>query len=190
MIQLFFENGEFSQDKLAQVAQYVGGMPQLEQMLSKNIKTSFIPIAINSTSFTTNYYAKEFSRLSSLAKTIEYIKISPTSLESDINPTDSDLNAYYAENKNLYVIPEKSDISYFVISKSDFKLKNKVSDAQIKSYYESNKDLFTKFDDKTKSTITKIIENRQALSQYNSYTQNIDSQKFNSVEKKLGQAKN
>ncbi|KEI35641.1 hypothetical protein FRA_31c04620 [Francisella sp. W12-1067] len=186
---MFFEKGKFSSDKLKQLANYLGGLGKLEQILSQNIKASIIPQTITDTSFTTEYELKSLSNVYSVNKTIEYIKISPQALKAQVKPSTQALNAYYKIHKNEYINPAKINISYFVISKDDFKSKASISDSQVKEYYENNKDLFEKFDDNTKATIKKIIQNREALQQYNSFIQDVDDIKFNQLEKKIGKPK-
>lgn len=187
---MFFDkSGKFSSEKLAQIASYVGGMPRLETILSQNITASLIPGTIEQTAFITEDGTNQLKNIYAVSKDIEYIKLTPKDLESDIKPTDAELQKFYNANKAEYVNPAKAKISYYLISKDDFKSKETISDEQIKQYYNENKDLFKNFDDKTKSTIKNIIKNRTALATYNSYTQNVDSIRFEQVSKKLGDSK-
>ncbi|AJC48814.1 SurA N-terminal domain-containing protein [Allofrancisella guangzhouensis] len=186
---MFFENGKFSSDKLKQLATYFGGLGKLEQMLLQNIKASIIPQTIMDTSFITDYEKKSLSEVYSVNKTIEYIKISSKDLKDQIKTNTQVLKDYYKTHKNEYISPAKLDISYIVISKDDFKPKTDISDSQIKEYYENNRDLFEEFNNNTKETIKKIIQNRDALQQYNSYIKNVDSIKFAELEKKVGKPK-
>ncbi|MED7789023.1 SurA N-terminal domain-containing protein [Francisella sp. 19X1-34] len=185
----FGKDGKFSSDKLKQVVGYLGGMDKLEQLVSQNILASTIPQTITQTSFITDYENKSLSSIYSVDKQIKYIKVQPSSLKSKVKPTKQELEKYYNQHKTEYVIPASKKISYFVISKDDFISKNKLSDDTLKNYFNTHQDLFTKFDDKTKQTITKIIQNRKALEQFNSYSQNVDSIKFGKLETSLGKAK-
>ncbi|API86578.1 peptidylprolyl isomerase [Francisella uliginis] len=185
----FGKDGKFSSDKLKQVIGYLGGMDRLEQLVSQNILATIIPQTISQTSFITDYENKSLSSIYSVDKQIKYIKIQPSSLKAQIKPTNEELAKYYNEHKAEYVTPASKKVSYFIISKNAFLSKEKISDQVLQNYFNTHKDLFTKFDDKTKKTIAKIIQNRKALEQFNSYSQNVDSIKFGKLETKLGKVK-
>ncbi|MED7819353.1 MULTISPECIES: SurA N-terminal domain-containing protein [unclassified Francisella] len=185
----FDDNGKFSSDKLKQVVGYVGGMDKLEQLITQNIQATIIPQTIAQTSFLTDYENKSLSSIYSVDKQIEYIKISPSSLKEKIKPTTQELEKYYNNHKAEYVSPASKKVSYFIISKDNFISKEKISEDVLINYFNTHQDLFTKFDDKTKQTITKIIQNREALEQFNSFANSVDSIKFGKLETKLGKAK-
>jgi peptidyl-prolyl cis-trans isomerase D len=179
----FNEKGEFSSDKLQQVAGYLGGMSRLEQIVSQNIQASLISKTITETSFISEYENKILANIYSVIKNIEYIKISPKDLEKGISVNKNELKSYYESHKSQYMAPAKLEISYLVVSKDDFKTSANVSEQQIRAYYNDNRDLFNKFDNKAKDSIKKIIQNRQALEKFNTLTQNIDAEKFLQLEK-------
>ncbi|AIT10212.1 hypothetical protein LO80_09670 [Candidatus Francisella endociliophora] len=185
----FGEDGKFSTEKLKQVAQYVGGMGRLEQMMSQNLQGTIIPKNITDTEFTTDYENKSLASIYAVNKEIEYTKISPSALETEVNPSQKDLQDYYNAHKVEYMTPAQKTISYYEISKDDFITNDSINDQQVKDYYNSHKDLFKKLDEKTKTTIKKIIQNRQALEQFNKFAQGVDSASFNKLENKLGKPK-
>jgi peptidyl-prolyl cis-trans isomerase D len=185
----FGDDGKFSSEKLTEVASYVGGMGQLEAMLSQSIVAGTIPNAIQSTAFVTKDESALLKSAYAVSKSVEYVKYTPKSLESEIKPANEQLQQYYTQHKSEYVSPAKASISYFVITKDDFKSNDKVIDEQVQEYYSENKDLFASFDDKAKTSIKSIIQNRKALTAYNSYTQDIDGMKFTDLVKKMGKAK-
>ena len=96
----FNEKGEFSSDKLQQVAGYLGGMPRLEQIVSQNIQASLISKIIMKTSFVTEYENKILASMYLIIKNIEYIKISPNGLRNKINLNERELKNYYGSHKN------------------------------------------------------------------------------------------
>jgi len=185
----FGDDGKFSSDKLTEVAKYVGGMGKLEAILSQNIIAGTILKAIQSTAFITKDEDALLESAYAVSKSIEYVKYAPQALESEVKPTDEQLQQYYAQHKSDYVNPANASISYFVITKDDFKSDDKITDEQVQEYYNENKDLFKSFDDKAKTSIKSIIQNRKALTVYNSYTQDIDGLKFAELTKKMGGAK-
>lgn len=187
---MFFDkDGEFSNDKLSQVADYVGGISKLEAILSQNIVASAIPDAIQNTTLLTKNEKTLLDNVYAVSKTVEYVKFAPKSFAEKVKPTDEQLQEYYKQHQKEYVTPAKVSVSYFIITKDDFKSNDKISDQTVERYYKENKDLFKSFDGKTKTTIKSIIKNRKALSNYNLYTQDIDSLKFADLTKKIGKAK-
>ena len=185
----FGEDGKFSSEKLTEVANYVGGMGKLEAMLSQNIIAGTIPNAIQSTAFVTKDENALLESAYAVSKSVGYVKYDPKALELEVKPTDEQLQQYYTQHKSEYVTPANASISYFVITKDDFKSNDKVTDEQVQEYYNENKDLFKSFDDKAKTSIKSIIQNRKALTVYISYTQDIDGMKFADLAKKMGKAK-
>ncbi len=185
----FGDDSKFSSDKLSQVASYVGGMPRLEAMLSQNIIAGAIPNAIQITAFMTKDENALIDSAYAVSKSVEYVKYSPKALESVIKHTNKQLQKYFIKHQAEYVNPAKASISYFVITKDDFKSDDKITDEQVQDYYNKNKDLFKSFDDKAKASIRSIIQNRKALTDYNSYTQDIDGLIFDDLTKKMGKAK-
>ncbi|MBK2266784.1 SurA N-terminal domain-containing protein [Francisella philomiragia] len=187
---MFFDkDGKFSADKLKQVVEYIGGMNRLEQILSQNIQATMIPKTIADTVITTDYEKKQLASIYLVNKKIEYLKLSPVDFQSQVKPSQQDLESYYNAHKNDYINPAQKNISYFIISKEDFVSKNNINNDELQEYYETHRELFKDFDNNTKASIQKIIQNRRALEQFNNYSQNIDSVKFAELEKTLGKAK-
>ena len=93
----FGKDGKFSSDKLSQVASYVGGMPRLEAILSQNIIAGTIPNAIQSTAFITKPENVLLDSAYVVSKSVEYIKYAPKALESEVKPTDEQLQQYYTQ---------------------------------------------------------------------------------------------
>lgn len=185
----FGEDGKFSSAKLKQVAEYVGGMDRLEQIMAQNLQSTIIPKNITDTEFTTDYENKSLASIYAVNKEIRYTKISPSDLQYQVKPTQQDLQKYYNSHKAEYMTIAQKSINYYEIAKSDFVSKDGVSDTEIQDYYNTHKDLFTSLDDKTKTTIKKIIQNRQALEQFNQFAQSVDSVSFNKLETKFGKSK-
>ncbi|APC91451.1 MULTISPECIES: peptidylprolyl isomerase [Francisella] len=187
---MFFDkDGKFSADKLKQVVAYLGGMDRLEQILAQNIQATIIPKTILATSFTTDYENKSLASIYSVSKYVDYLKISPADFKSQIKPSQQDLQSYYDTHKNEYIKPAQKSISYFIITKDNFITKNNINNDELEAYYQTHKELFKDFDDNTKATIQKIIQNRRALGQFNEYTQDVDSIKYAKLEKQLGKVK-
>ena len=60
----------------------------------------------------------------------------------DISIKNQKINDYFNQNINLYMDPEKRDVSYILIDKNDYIDQLKPSNSQIENYYHNNKNLF------------------------------------------------
>lgn len=182
------DNGQFSNEKLQTIAKYFGGISNLEQMIIQNIQATIIPKNINETSFVTDYEKGELTKIYSQVKTVKYIKIDPKDLAKDIKVSYSELQNYFEENKASYITPKRADIDYYLISKDNF-IKTEPSEKEIKAYYDSNPTLFSSYDENTKNSIKKILQNREALNKYNSIIESVDAKKFNDLDSQFGAPK-
>ncbi|MFC4891800.1 SurA N-terminal domain-containing protein [Pseudofrancisella aestuarii] len=182
------DNGQFSNEKLQTIAKYFGGISNLEQMIIQNIQATIIPKNINETSFITDYETNELAKIYSQVKTIKYIKIDSKDLAKDIKVSYSELQNYFEDNKANYIIPQKADVDYYLISKDNF-IQAEPSEKEIKTYYNSNPTLFSSYNNDTKNSIKKILQNREALNKYNSIIEGIDAKKFNDLSSQLGRPK-
>jgi peptidyl-prolyl cis-trans isomerase D len=73
---------------------------------------------------------------------MEYVVFKPTELEATINPTDAELEAYFAKNIGRYQVPEKRSASYALLDLDKLKQQTKVSDDELKAFYQQNIDQF------------------------------------------------
>ncbi len=73
---------------------------------------------------------------------MEYVVFKPADLAATINPTDAELEAYFAKNIGRYQVPEKRSASYALLDLDKLKQQTKVSDDELKAYYQQNIDQF------------------------------------------------
>src|SRR5246127_2575087 len=69
---------------------------------------------------------------------LDYVLIKPEDLESKINPSDSDIKAYYQQNKAKFQIPEKRVIRYALLDLNQLRQNTVVSDDELKVVYQQN----------------------------------------------------
>ncbi len=62
----------------------------------------------------------------------------------DISANNQKIIDYFNQNINLYMDPEKRDVSYILIDRDDYIDQFTPSDSQIENYYNNNKNLFIK----------------------------------------------
>jgi peptidyl-prolyl cis-trans isomerase D len=73
---------------------------------------------------------------------MEYVVFKPADLSATINPTDAELDAYFAKNIGRYQVPEKRSASYALLDLNQLKQQSKVSDDELKAAYQQNIDQF------------------------------------------------
>ena len=66
----------------------------------------------------------------------------PNLNDLDISINNNEIVDFFNQNINLYINPEKRDISYILINKNDYTNQFTPSDSQIENYYSNNKNLY------------------------------------------------
>jgi peptidyl-prolyl cis-trans isomerase D len=73
---------------------------------------------------------------------IEYAVFKPADLAATINPTDAELEAYFAKNVGRYQVPEKRSASYALLDLDKLKQQTKVTEQELRAAYQQNIDQF------------------------------------------------
>ncbi|HUQ93732.1 MAG TPA: peptidylprolyl isomerase [Bryobacteraceae bacterium] len=74
--------------------------------------------------------------------TVEYVKLDPEKLKSEIKITPEEINAHWATSKATYRMPEKRSFRMLVIDEAKVGEALKMSDEELRRFYDSNKDQF------------------------------------------------
>jgi len=69
---------------------------------------------------------------------LDYVLIKPEDLEAKITPTDSDIKAYYEQNKAKFQIPEKRVVRYALLDLNQLRQNTVVTDDELKVVYQQN----------------------------------------------------
>ena len=69
---------------------------------------------------------------------LDYALIKPEDLEAKITPSDSDIKAYYEQNKAKSLIPEKRVVRYALLDLTQLRQSTVVSDDELKVVYQQN----------------------------------------------------
>ena len=72
----------------------------------------------------------------------EYAVFKPADLAATINPSDAELEAYFAKNIGRYQVPEKRSASFALLDLNQLKQQTKVGDDELKAAYQQNIDQF------------------------------------------------
>ncbi len=77
-------------------------------------------------------------------RTVEFVVIPRSTVEPVEEPSDSDISAYFEDNKQRYAAPEYRAISYIKLEPEDIADEGAVLSDQIEAYYNDNIDRYTK----------------------------------------------
>jgi peptidyl-prolyl cis-trans isomerase D len=69
---------------------------------------------------------------------LDYVLIKPEDLEAKITPTESDIKAYYEQNKAKFQIPEKRVVRYALLDLTQLRQNTVVTDDELKVDYQQN----------------------------------------------------
>jgi peptidyl-prolyl cis-trans isomerase D len=69
---------------------------------------------------------------------LDYVVIKPEDLESKITPSDSDIKAYYEQNKARFQVPEKRVVRYGLLDLTQLRQNTVVTDDELKVVYQQN----------------------------------------------------
>ena len=75
--------------------------------------------------------------------TIEYILVPAARLESNVQPTDADLQAFLDKHKDRYRAPVQRKIKYLLVDRQKVRSRIIPTDAEIRAAYDQRKDTFT-----------------------------------------------
>jgi peptidyl-prolyl cis-trans isomerase D len=139
-----WEGGTWAKDRYVAEVQNRTGMsvPEFESFLRDDmLKEKFRQLVTDSISVTPAEIQDEFRRRNEKVQ-IEYALVKPAELASSIQPTDSELSAYYAKNAARYQIPEKRSARYALLDLAKLRESVPVSDDVLRAYYNAHIDQF------------------------------------------------
>jgi peptidyl-prolyl cis-trans isomerase D len=85
---------------------------------------------------------REFSTRNDKA-TIEYILVPPARLESNVQPTEADLQAYLDKHKDRYRAPVQRKVKYLLVDRARVRSKMTPNEADARAEYDRRKDSFS-----------------------------------------------
>lgn len=139
-----WEGGTWAKDRYVAEVQNRTGMsvPDFESFLRDDmLREKFRQLVTDSISVTPAEIQDEFRRRNEKV-TIEYALVKPAELASSIQPTDSELSAYYNKNAARYQIAEKRSARYALLDLAKLRANTAVSDDVLRAYYNAHIDQY------------------------------------------------
>lgn len=96
-------------------------------------------------------------------------------VKTKISPSDEQLKAFYAENSNQFMLPEKRSVRYIILDKNKLGSEIKISEKDVEQYYEDNKDDFAALSAmKAKNKIHDILLGEKSEELMMNYAKNLE----------------
>jgi len=112
-----------------------------EAMRQALLEEKFRRLVTAGISVTPEEVQQEFRRRDEKIK-IEYVLIKPNELEAKIPVRDTELAAYFQQNKGRYVVPERRVVRYALLDLNQLHQRTSVSEEELRAYYNEHLDLY------------------------------------------------
>jgi peptidyl-prolyl cis-trans isomerase D len=131
----FVGNEAYSQQVLQRFQMTV---PAFEELIrSSMIEEKFHKLLTDGVSVSPAELQQEF-RFENEKIKLDYAAVNPESLAEKINPDESEIKAYYDQNKAKFVIPEKRVVRYGLLDLNQLRQSTPVTDDELKAIYQQN----------------------------------------------------
>lgn len=117
-------------------------VPEFESLVKDSLlEQKFQQLVTDGITVSDREVQEEYRRRNEKIK-IDYLVIKPEDLQAKIQPSDSDLSAYFEKNKAKYVVPERRTVDYAMLDFAQLRQRVPVSDDEIKTYYQAHIDRY------------------------------------------------
>jgi len=108
-------------------------------LLRTSLLTQQLQNAWQTTSFATPFESLETAKLESQTRDFAFAILSLEQMKKDVSVSDSEIEQYYEENTQEFMIPEKVSIKYVELSASQLEANVEITEDDIKERYEAIK---------------------------------------------------
>ncbi|HZR64275.1 MAG TPA: peptidyl-prolyl cis-trans isomerase [Terriglobales bacterium] len=145
--QEIFPNGTFIgqaayEDFVSRAFDYT--IPQFEELVKQDILvTKLRDLVTSSATVSESDVRKQFEKDNTKVK-FDYAVIKKDDVLKSIHPTDTELKAFYEQNKRSYVnsIPEKRQLKYVVLDNAKLLAQVQVTQQELKDYYDQHREQY------------------------------------------------
>ena len=126
----------------AMLAQQNLSIPEFESDVARQVlMTRLQEVVVEGTVVTPAEIEQEYRRRHEKVE-IEYVKISPEKLKSEVQITPAEMKEYFDKNRAAFSVPEKRSLAILVIDQAKIQQSLEPSDAELRRAYENDKDRF------------------------------------------------
>ncbi|MDC9729412.1 MAG: SurA N-terminal domain-containing protein [Methyloprofundus sp.] len=187
-LQYFQEDGKFNKKQYEAVLGRQGmSTAQFVNRVRKALLMEQFQKAVTESSFVPKQELAQFFKIQNQTRSIEYSTVKVNAIKKQ--PSQEDIDAYYAAHTSEYQTEEQASIEYIQLTLSDLMQSVTPSDEQVTAYYEENKVLFSKKERRKISHIlfakTKETTLEQALEKAKAAKSRLAKEEFASLAKEL-----
>lgn len=136
----FMRNGKFDHDAFQNfLAQSGFDEVKYVKAVQDEIVGAMIVNTISLASPTDEYLVKKVVALKEEKRIADVIKISDSNVGAIAAPNSSELEEFFAKNKQKFITPETRKVSYITLAQKDLPIKIEISEQEIVAEYEKNK---------------------------------------------------
>jgi peptidyl-prolyl cis-trans isomerase D len=144
--QMVFPDGKFIGEQAYEdfVARLDYNVPQFEAALKQEILINKLRDLISASATVTEAEVRQQFEKQNTKVKFDYAIIKKDDVLKTIHPTESELKAYYDQNKRTYVnsIPEKRQVKYVVIDNAKLLSQTQVTQQDLHDYYDQHQDQY------------------------------------------------
>ena len=143
MPQLFPDGKFVGRDTYAAVlAQQNLSIPEFEGDTARQILVNRLrQVVVEGTVVTPAEIQQEFRRRNEKVS-IQYVKLSPDKLKSEVQVTPAEMKDYFDKNRMMFPVPEKRSVSILMIDQAKLEQGLNPSEAELRKAYDADKDKF------------------------------------------------
>jgi peptidyl-prolyl cis-trans isomerase D len=113
-------------------------VPAFEDLIrSSMVEEKFHKLITDGVSVSPQEIQQEFQYENQKIK-LDYVAANPDTLQDKINPSESEIKAYYDANKSRFQIPEKRVVRYGLLEDNQLRQNTPVTDDELKALYQQN----------------------------------------------------
>lgn len=127
----------------AQVQQRANmSVPEFEDVINEGmIEEKFRQLVTGGITITPQEIQEQFRRQNEKVK-LDYVVIKPDDLQTKIQPSDAELNAYFDKNRARYAVAEKRVVRYAMLDMDQLRARTAISDDEVRMYYNDHLDMY------------------------------------------------
>jgi peptidyl-prolyl cis-trans isomerase D len=140
----FQVDGKFSKDRYNALVRNTGmSETQFEAEMQNSLLIDQLRNAVIESAFVVPYELDRRYAMEKQEREIDYALIAASSFEASTTITDEQVQKWYEENKDKYLLPETVNLQYIELTRQQAESRIEVTEQGLKEYYEQVKDRFT-----------------------------------------------
>ncbi len=153
-IPAFQQDGKFSQQRYEEVLRQNGRTPaQFENELRQGFMLDVMTSPVTLATFPSNTSVTQIARLVSQKREVSWADLPASTVASEINVTQADVERDYAAHKSEFTEPEQIRVEYLVLDKASVAAGITISDKDVADYYAVNATKFGRPEQRSASHI-------------------------------------